>query len=281
MSRSAWSERRIQTSRRSTMRRWSGSSTASRRGNTTACWPRKMASANSASAPASGGSASITVTSAKWCAGCFAANAMLDSGNSTMTQSCCARRRTVSTSGLDVWSSVTAIPCAAIRLRSTAIFRELSNDQLAEIWSRAKVHNLQRGATLVRQGAASDSVYVVVSGRFEVWIEGHQDAISEIGVGEPIGEVGFFAGTPRTATIIAARDSAVLELDRPSFDAVARQVPAIHQTLLRTLARRLAEGNRRLASEPRAAPARTVAVIAGGREPIPQAFFERLDSVVG
>jgi NTE family protein len=174
-----------------------------------------------------------------------------------------------------------ATPSAAMLLRSTAIFRELSNDQLGEIWSRAKVHNLERGATLVRQGAASASVYVVVSGRFEVWIEGHTSAISEIGVGEPIGEVGFFAGTPRTATIIAARDSAVLELDRPSFDAVVLKVPAIHQTLLRTLAQRLAEGNRRLASEPRAAPARTVAVIAGGSAPIPQAFFDRLDSVVG
>jgi len=170
---------------------------------------------------------------------------------------------------------------AAILLRSTAIFRELSNDQLAEIWSRAKLHNLERGATLVHQGEPSDCVYVVVSGRFEVWIEGHKSAISEIGVGEPIGEVGFFAGTPRTATIIAARDSVVLELDRPSFEAVARQVPAIHHTLLRTLAQRLAEGNRRLAGEPRAAPARTVAVIAGGSTPIPQIFFDRLDSVVG
>src|SRR5689334_10989018 len=94
-------------------------------------------------------------------------------------------------------------PNAAVLLRSTAIFRELSNDQLAEIWSRARFHTLLRNETLVRQGTASDSVYVVVSGRFEVWIEGQKNAVSEIGVGEPIGEIGFFAGTSRTATIIA------------------------------------------------------------------------------
>jgi NTE family protein len=174
-----------------------------------------------------------------------------------------------------------ATPSAAMLLRSTAIFRELSNDQLAEIWSRAKVHNLLRSDVLVRQGTASDSVYVVVSGRFEVWIEGQKSAISEIGVGEPIGEVGFFAGTARTATIIAARDSVVLELDRASFDGVVRQVPAIYQTLLRSLARRLAASSVRVASEPRAAAARTVAVIAGGSQPIPQIFYDRLDSVVG
>jgi NTE family protein len=170
---------------------------------------------------------------------------------------------------------------AASMIRSTALFRELSNDQLDEIWSRAKVHKPQRGEILVRQGAPSDSVFVVVSGRFEVWVEGQKTAISEIGVGEPIGEVGFFSGTPRTATIIAARDSVVVELDRASFDDVARRVPAIYPTLLRALAQRLARSNTRLALERRAPVARTVAVIAGGATPIPQAFYERLDGVVG
>src|SRR5262245_12003903 len=160
---------------------------------------------------------------------------------------------------------------AAMLLRSTAIFRELSNDQLDAIWSRAKLHNLQRGATLVRQHTPSDSVYIVVSGRFEVWVEGQKAPINEVGVGEPIGETGFFSGAQRNATIIAARDSVVLELDRVSFDTVARQVPAIHQTLLRALARRLAEGNTRTAHERRGTAARTITVIAGGNQPIPQA----------
>jgi NTE family protein len=172
-------------------------------------------------------------------------------------------------------------PNAATVLRSTAIFRELSNDQLAEIWSRAKVHNLLRGDVLVRQNTPSDSVYVVVSGRFEVWIEGKNTPVTEIGVGEPIGEIGFFSGAPRTATIIAVRDSVVLELDRKSFDGAARQVPELYQPLLRALARRLAESSTRLMVEPRGAVARTIAVIAGGSEPIPQAFYERLDGVVG
>ena len=170
---------------------------------------------------------------------------------------------------------------AAVLLRSTAIFRELSNDQLDEIWSRAKVHNLLRGEVLVRQHSPSDSVYVVVSGRFEVWVEGQPSPINEIGVGEPIGETGFFSGAPRNATIIAARDSVVLELDRESFDSVAEKVPAIHQTLLRALARRLAEGSTRGAQERRGTAARTITVIAGGNQPIPQAFYDRLDAVVG
>jgi NTE family protein len=172
-------------------------------------------------------------------------------------------------------------PSASILLRSTAIFRDLSTDQLAEIWSHAKVHNLLRSEILVRQGTASSSVYVVLSGRFEVWIEGHTSAVSEIGVGEPIGEIGFFAGISRTATIIAARDSVVIELDRDSFDRAVRQVPEIYQTLLRSLACRLAASITRLGREQRAVAARTIAVIAGGSRPIPQIFYDRLANVVG
>src|SRR3954470_18888597 len=165
-------------------------------------------------------------------------------------------------------------------LRSTAIFRELSDEQLTAIWSQAKVLSLTRGDVLVVQNTPSDSVFVVVSGRFEVWVKGQDHAINEIGVGEPIGEIGFFSGAARTATIVAARDSVVLELDRPSFNAVARAVPAIYQTLLSALARRLAESSARADHSPRVGVARTAAVITGGCEPIPPAFFTRLHRVV-
>src|SRR5262245_53794071 len=165
-------------------------------------------------------------------------------------------------------------------LRSTAIFRELSDEQLTAIWSHAKVLNLIRGDVLVRQNALADSVFIVVSGRFEVWVDGRDRAINEIGVGEPIGEIGFFAGTPRTATIVAARDSVVLELDRPSFNKVALEVPAIYQTLLGALARRLADTSAGIDRSPQTGVARTVALIAGGGEPIPPGLYERLRRVV-
>src|SRR5262249_23717378 len=107
------------------------------------------------------------------------------------------------------------------------------------------------------------------------------DPVTEIGVGEPIGEIGFFCGAPRNATIIAARDSMVLELDRPSFDEVARRVPAIYQSVLRALARRLAGTSLRVATVRRGIAPRRVAAIAGGRTTTPPAFFDHVENVVG
>jgi NTE family protein len=72
----------------------------------------------------------------------------------------------------------------------------------------------------------------------------------------------------------------VLELDRPSFEDIARQVPSIYQTLLAALARRAADNSIRSTSRRQVGVARTVAVIAGGREPIPPAFYERLVAIV-
>jgi NTE family protein len=169
---------------------------------------------------------------------------------------------------------------ASTLLRATAAFRDLTDAQLTAIGSRAKVHYLQRGDVLIRQGAEPSSLYVVASGRFEVWIEGQASAINEVGAGEPIGEIGFFAGIARTATVVAARDSVVIELARDRFDDVAREVPSIYPTLMRTLGGRLAAATGRIASDQRGMAARTVAVIAGGSAPIPHVFNACLNGLI-
>lgn len=172
-------------------------------------------------------------------------------------------------------SSTSVLPMPSTAVAST-IFGELSADQQAEIWSRAKARNLLRGETLILQNTAADAVYIVVSGRFEVRVEEQPVPLAEIGVGQPIGEIAFFAGGLRTATVVAVRDSVVLELDRASFEQVARRVPEIYNRLLGSLAQRLADTTARVTGSTRVAAARTVAVIAAGHAEIPSAFFDRL-----
>ncbi len=110
--------------------------------------------------------------------------------------------------------------------------------------------------------------------RFEV--EHNPLPLAEIGVGQPIGEIAFFAGGLRTATVTALRDSVVLELDRKAFDDVVRHVPAVYDRLLAALARRLAETTARIMASTAVAPARTAAVISGGRVPAAPEVVRRL-----
>ena len=97
---------------------------------------------------------------------------------------------------------------------STA-FGGLSPDQRAEIWSWARVRQLLSRETVVLQNTAADAIFVVVSGRFEVRVERRPVPLAEIGAGQPIGEIAFFAGGLRTATVVAVRDSSCSNLISP------------------------------------------------------------------
>src|SRR5262245_513671 len=161
------------------------------------------------------------------------------------------------------------------RVISAAFSGKRSPAQQLEIWSRAKVRHLLSGETLVLQNTPADAVFLVISGRFEIRSEGQALPVAEIGAGQPIGEIAFFAGGLRTATAIAVRDSVVLELDRASFEEVARRTPVIYNQLLASLAQRLADTTARKKNNTHVAPARTITVIPAGHGGIPPEFFHR------
>ena len=109
--------------------------------------------------------------------------------------------------------------------------------------SNKKLHllNVSRGEVLMRVGDAATDLYIVVSGRFHVFPSDHSEHVAEIGPGQPIGEVAFFSGHRRTATVVAARDSVVLVLTMKDFEEVAEHSPGVWRAVAATLARRLAE----------------------------------------
>jgi NTE family protein len=157
-------------------------------------------------------------------------------------------------------------------LDGVEIFRDLEEDERSRLAAELETLNLKRGAVLVRQGETSDALYVVVTGRFLVTLEGRRQPVAELGPGQPIGEIAFLAGGPRTATVTALRDSLVLRLGRPEFEALASKNPSILRTLTVTLARRVAEANVSRAPPPDPRP-KTVALIRAGASELPPAFI--------
>src|SRR5207247_8174726 len=70
-------------------------------------------------------------------------------------------------------------------------FRDLPPRQLADLEQRLIALSVRRGEVLVRQGDSADALYLAVSGRFAVDVDGRH--VAEVGSGAPIGEVAFFA----------------------------------------------------------------------------------------
>src|SRR3954462_11569729 len=138
-----------------------------------------------------------------------------------------------------------------------------ATSKLCEALARhAEQRLLRRGEVLVREGDPSDALHFVLSGRFAVYLDGVRERVAEVGQGEPIGEVGFFAGLPRTATAIALRDSTVLTITRDRFHDIGRSSPGIQDAVILSLARRLARSGR--PSSDVRTTARTLAVLPAG-----------------
>ncbi len=155
----------------------------------------------------------------------------------------------------------------------------LAVEQLEALAKGAEQLAVPRGGILIRQGDPSDAFYFVLSGRFTVHTKGTVEPIAEIAQGQPIGEIGFFAGLARTATVVALRDSSVLAFTREHFQRISDSSPGIRDALIHSLARRLAESVGQTAKI--STVVRTLAVIAAGDSRSPTAFTDSLRAVFG
>lgn len=101
---------------------------------------------------------------------------------------------------------------------------------------------IARGEELIRAGDGSSEIYFVIAGRFRVHRDGQ--TLGYVDSGGVVGEVAFFAGLPRTASVVAQRDSLVLRLTRDSYESVCANNPEVIEAINVELAIRIHERNR-------------------------------------
>ncbi len=98
------------------------------------------------------------------------------------------------------------------------------------------------GETLIEQGAVGDSAYLTISGRLRVYVAADGAAprmVRELSRGEVIGEMSLYTGEPRSATVVAVRDSALVRLAKEHFEALIITYPQVSLTFTRQMIRRL------------------------------------------
>lgn len=167
-------------------------------------------------------------------------------------------------------------------LSTVPAFQDLSPELLARLESRSSAISVPRGSVLVSEGKPAEALYLVVAGRFAIYVGEDDRAVTEIGPGDTIGEIAFFAGGQRTATAKSIRDSVVIRLTRDDFDSLTQEIPQLWSGITSMLAKRLATETRKLSAlkhdplaPPRASVApRTIALVGAGGDPIPEAFMQ-------
>ncbi len=93
---------------------------------------------------------------------------------------------------------------------------------------RGSWRDLPAGTVLAREGESGRSLYAVLSGRVDVLVDGAP--VATAGAGEFVGEIGFLAGGPATATAVVAAPVRALVWDRGELERAMRRTPELHAT---------------------------------------------------
>ncbi len=130
-------------------------------------------------------------------------------------------------------------PAATPHIDEITLLGDISSDDWNRILKLVETRQFRAGEDLIRVGDKDDSFYILTIGEVNVVIDGADDEIvlATIGEGSVFGEIAFFDGAPRSATIRAQTPGTAVRVTRENFDALAAWEPVIARQLLFDLGR--------------------------------------------
>jgi CRP-like cAMP-binding protein len=136
------------------------------------------------------------------------------------------------------------------------LFADLGQKEAEEARAKVKEINFEPGDVLVRQGEASDGVYLIGSGSLQVTASNEQGAtfLSLVNAGQVLGELGALDGQPRSASAIALSAGLAYFLPTDTFRQLIEHSPTASNRLLMMLVSRLRRTNDRLMQLPPQGP---------------------------
>jgi len=129
-------------------------------------------------------------------------------------------------------------------LTSENILSKLPDRLVADLFSAATPVHLRASKVLFLAGDVGTGCYRVEQGFLKVIIasrSGSEQILTFLGPGTIVGELSMIDGLPRSASMVAVRDSLLSFVRRAAFKRFASKNPDVYKTLVKLLARRLRE----------------------------------------
>jgi CRP-like cAMP-binding protein len=130
------------------------------------------------------------------------------------------------------------------------ILADLTDAEWSDFLNRMERRGFARGAQVLKAGDSDRTLYLVASGQVEVVDESAKirKRLAVIGAGSVFGEMAFFDGAPRSASVYALEEVEVLSLHPDAFQLLVTWHPRIALKLVmdlgRVLSLRLRQTNR-------------------------------------
>jgi small-conductance mechanosensitive channel/CRP-like cAMP-binding protein len=127
-------------------------------------------------------------------------------------------------------------------LSAVDIFSPLNSAELNALASNVRGHVFAPGEIIIRAGDSGSSMFVVSRGSVDVRVDsnGTSRTLKRLSEGDFFGEMGLFTGEPRTANVIAADETEVLEIGHDAMKGIFETNPDLVEALSHTINERRA-----------------------------------------
>jgi CRP-like cAMP-binding protein len=140
-------------------------------------------------------------------------------------------------------------------LRGVPLFRDLDDDDLAQLLIAGRVRRFAEGAQVLTEGASGGQLHVIHTGKVRISkvVPGAgEEALAILEPGDFFGELEFFDGAPASAHAIAHAECEILSIPHQEMRDLIKSRPELAARFLwafgGTLARRLRETNQKMAT---------------------------------
>lgn len=131
----------------------------------------------------------------------------------------------------------------ALLIPTFPLFRGFTVDGAHMLLDSGEVKELSPGVMLITEGDGATFVLLVLAGKLEVFVErdGRDLVLNEAGPGTILGELAVLCGIPRSASVRAIEDSAILQWSAAAFRSLLLQNVSLSERIFRASLRTLIE----------------------------------------
>jgi CRP/FNR family transcriptional regulator, cyclic AMP receptor protein len=136
-------------------------------------------------------------------------------------------------------------------LRRVKVLADFKDDQLVRFANFMEVVRARQWDVVVKQGELGDAMFMLLEGelRVRMMIEGKETTLVTLAPGDFFGEVSLFDHGPRSADVVANKDSKLLKITAPAFQKLQAEAPDLAAPFLfamgKTLTARIRADNKR------------------------------------
>jgi CRP/FNR family cyclic AMP-dependent transcriptional regulator len=136
-----------------------------------------------------------------------------------------------------------------VTLKAVPFFTQLVDNELEAVRALATEKNYPKNAVVLTEGEMGDSLYMIQSGKVKVFIgdeNGREIILKILSPGAFFGEMSMIDKQPRSASVRTIEASSFLVLTHAAFERCIEQVPRIANLVMRCLAERVREADRKI-----------------------------------